>query len=87
MRSVRSYMRFTPPTQNAPTIRRVRTFTNLSAKYYVMNALKGKTLEKLGRLGGCSILTLPGDFAPALMRLPAFLVSIIAYLKTHGMSW
>lgn len=50
-----------------------------------MDALKGKTLEKLGLLGGYSLLTLPGDFAPAVMRLPVFLASLITYLATHGM--
>ncbi|OKL58102.1 hypothetical protein UA08_06565 [Talaromyces atroroseus] len=85
MRSVRSYIRFAPPsTQKGPTLRRVRTFSNLSAKYHTMNAIKGKPLEKLGRLWGYGALTLPGDFAPAVMRLPAFLVSLIDYLKTHG---
>lgn len=51
-----------------------------------MNSLNGRSLETLARLGGCSVLTLPADFAPASMRLPSCIVATISYLRTHGKS-
>lgn len=82
--SVRSFLRPRSPIRNTPTLRRVRTITRLSQKYHTMDSLKGKTLETLGRLGGFSNLTLPGGFAPAVMRLPALVVSMVSYLRNHG---
>jgi hypothetical protein len=84
VRSMRSGFRLRG-TQQGPTLRRVKTFTGLSSQFYSMDSLKGKSLETLARLGGYSVLTFPGDFVPALMRLPACLVSMIDYLRLYSM--
>lgn len=71
--------------QQGHGLRRVKTFTGLAGQFHGMDSLKGKSLETLARLGGYSVLTFPGDFVPALMRLPACLVSMIDYLRLHSM--
>ncbi|KAH8705392.1 hypothetical protein BGW36DRAFT_435214 [Talaromyces proteolyticus] len=84
VRSMRSSFRLRGATKDTPALRRVKTFTGLSARFYSMDSLKGKSLEILSRLGGHSTLTFPGDFSPAVMRLPSCLVSMIDYLKIHA---
>lgn len=84
VRSMRSGFRLRG-TQQGHTLRRVKTFTGLSSQFHSMDSLKGKSLETLARLGGYSVLTFPGDFVPALMRLPACLVSMIDYLRLYSM--
>ncbi|EED22912.1 conserved hypothetical protein [Talaromyces stipitatus ATCC 10500] len=84
VRSIGSHLRPRSPTRRARNLRRMRTFANLSLKYYKMDSLKGKDLATMGRMCGYGSLTLPGDFAPAVMRLPAPIVSLVSYLVTHG---
>lgn len=63
----------------------MRSFANLSLKYYRMDSLKGRDLATMGRRCGYGSLKLPGDFGPASMRLPNPIVSLVSYLATHGM--
>ena len=49
-----------------------------------MESLKGKSLESLARLGGHNFLSLPSEFAPTSLRLPACFVEIITVLMRHG---
>lgn len=49
-----------------------------------MNGLKNKGLVYLARLGGCSVVFFPGDFAPSALKLPACFAATVSYLKCHG---
>lgn len=62
----------------------MRTFANISLKYYKMDSLKGTDLATMGRLCGYDLLTLPVDFAPVIMKLPNPIVSLVSYLLIHG---
>lgn len=84
VRSLGSHIRPRSPNRRVQNLRRMRTLANLSLKYYKMDSLKGKDLATMGRLCGYGSLKLPGDCAPAVMRLPAPIVSLISYLVTHG---
>ncbi|KAL4974724.1 hypothetical protein BDW66DRAFT_80673 [Aspergillus desertorum] len=86
IRMMRSTMhiRSEPAMPRARGLRRMKTFTALPDRPYLMTSLLGKPLETLARLGGYSFLTLPGDFAPATMSLPVCFVATINYLRTYG---
>ncbi|KAE8555809.1 hypothetical protein EYB25_000507 [Talaromyces marneffei] len=84
VRSLGTHLRPCSPNRRVQNLRHMRTFANLSLKYYKMDSLKGKDLVTMGRLCGYGSLKLPGDFAPAVMRLPAPIVSLVSYLVTHG---
>ncbi|KAL4994351.1 hypothetical protein BDV10DRAFT_203841 [Aspergillus recurvatus] len=64
------HIRSEPAMPRARSLRRMKTFTALPDRPYLMTSLLGRPLETLARLGGYSFLTLPGDFAPATMSLP-----------------
>ncbi|EAW13151.1 uncharacterized protein ACLA_015970 [Aspergillus clavatus NRRL 1] len=66
------------------TLRRMKTFANLPSRAYGMNLLSGRSLESLARLGGHSFLALPGDFAPAALKLPVCFVATATYLRSRG---
>jgi hypothetical protein len=80
------HIRSEPAMPREKSLRRMKTFTALSDRPYLMTSLLGKPLETLARLGGYSFLTLPGDFAPATMSLPVCFVATINYLRTYGMT-
>lgn len=86
VRSLGSHLPTRSPNRRVQNLRHMRTFANLSLKYYKMDSLKGKDLATMGRLCGYGSLKLPGDCAPAIMRLPAPIVSLVSYLVTHGMT-
>lgn len=65
-------------------VRRMKTLANLSSRPEQFVALRGKSLEMLGRLGGYTILQLPGDFVPAPLKLPACIATTAAYLRRYG---
>lgn len=69
------------------TLRRTKTFGSLSmssCQAQPMTSLNGRSLEDLARLGGHSFLSLPADFAPTTLRLPACLVATATYLRCNG---
>ncbi|KAL4816935.1 hypothetical protein BDW67DRAFT_175201 [Aspergillus spinulosporus] len=78
------HIRSEPAMSRQKSLRRMKTFTALSDRPYLMTSLLGKPLETLARLGGYSFLTLPGDFAPATMSLPVCFVATINYLRTYA---
>ncbi|KAL1966874.1 hypothetical protein VTN77DRAFT_3839 [Rasamsonia byssochlamydoides] len=85
IRSMRSSLRLRHTrSRSGLGLRRMKTFASLSSRYYQMDSLRGRSLETLARLGGCSFLTLPADFAPATLRLPTCIVATVSYLKSHA---
>ncbi|KAL4867544.1 hypothetical protein BDV12DRAFT_118737 [Aspergillus spectabilis] len=83
LRTMRStiQIRSEPAVPRARNLRRMKTFTTLPARACLMTSLRGKPLESLARLGGYSLLTLPGDFAPTTLSLPVCFVATINYLR------
>lgn len=73
-----------PPEPEHRRVRRMKTLANLSSRSEQFAALRGKSLEMLGRLGGYTILQLPGDFIPAPLKLPACIATTAAYLRRYG---
>ncbi|KAL4891266.1 hypothetical protein BDV59DRAFT_182902 [Aspergillus ambiguus] len=81
LRSIGSSFQLKRSGSQERTVRRMKTFAHLPSRSYEMNSLRGKSLETLARLGGHSFLTLPADFAPATLRLPACFVATGTYLR------
>ncbi|KAL5343138.1 hypothetical protein BJX70DRAFT_209039 [Aspergillus crustosus] len=83
IRTMRStiQIRAEPSVPRTRNLRRMKTFNALSARPSLMTSLRGKPLEDLARLGGYSLLTLPGDFAPTTLSLPVCFVATISYLR------
>lgn len=67
-------------------VRRMKTFASLSSRPEPFVALKGKSLETLSRLGGYTVLKLPGDFVPAPLKLPVCIGSTALFLKGYSIS-
>ena len=65
------------------TLRHIKTLANLTGNLRP-DALKGKTLEELARLGGYSFLHLQVEYAPAPLKLPMFIAATALYLLRHG---
>ncbi|KAL4930876.1 uncharacterized protein BDV17DRAFT_27630 [Aspergillus undulatus] len=84
IRTMRSSLqiRTEPSMPRARSLRRRKTFSALPARSTFMTSLRGKSLETLARLGGFSLLTLPGDFAPTTLSLPVCFVATINYLRS-----
>lgn len=81
---MRSNIQLRPPEPEHRRVRRMRTFASLPSRPKLFVALRGKPLEMLGRLGGYTILKLPGDFVPAPLKLPVCIATTAAYLKSYG---
>ncbi|KAI5284504.1 hypothetical protein KEM54_001286, partial [Ascosphaera aggregata] len=64
------------------TLRRIKTFANLSVPY-PPHSLKGKTLDELACLGGRSYFKLPCEYAPAPLQLPKCIVATTLYLLRY----
>lgn len=62
----------------------MKTFANLSSRPEPFVVLKGKSLETLCRLGGYTVLKLPGDFVPASLKLPVCIGSTALFLKGYS---
>lgn len=75
-----------PPEPEHRRVRRMKTFASLSSRPEPFAALKGKSLETLSRLGGYTVLRLPGDFVPASLKLPVCIGSTALFLKSHSTS-
>ncbi|KAL4943598.1 hypothetical protein BDV06DRAFT_221054 [Aspergillus oleicola] len=84
IRTMRSSLqiRTEPSVPRARSLRRRKTFSALPARPTFMTSLRGKSLETLARLGGFSLLTLPGDFAPTTLSLPVCFVATINHLRS-----
>ncbi|KAL4901585.1 hypothetical protein BDW74DRAFT_181593 [Aspergillus multicolor] len=78
------HIRSEPAMPRTRNLRRMKTFTALPDRPYLMTSLMNKPLETLARLGGYSFLTLPGDFAPTTLSLPVCFVATINYLRTYA---
>ncbi|KAL2865182.1 uncharacterized protein BJX67DRAFT_189651 [Aspergillus lucknowensis] len=83
IRTMRStiHIRAEPSLSRTRGLRRMKTFSALPHRPCFMASLRGKPLESLARLGGYSLLTLPGDFAPTTLTLPVCFVAIMSYLR------
>ncbi|KAL2851471.1 hypothetical protein BJY01DRAFT_209063 [Aspergillus pseudoustus] len=83
IRTMRSTIQIRPEPSltRARSLRRMKTFSVLPYQPSLMASLRGKPLEALARLGGYSLLTLPGDFAPTALSLPVCFVAVITYLR------
>ncbi|KAL4968928.1 uncharacterized protein BDV14DRAFT_132776 [Aspergillus stella-maris] len=83
IRTMRSSLQIREPSvPRARSLRRRKTFSALPARPTFMTSLQGKSLETLARLGGFSLLTLPGDFAPTTLSLPVCFVATINHLRS-----
>ena len=88
IRVMRSNLAMKVPTEPEERgLRRMKTFANFSTRTPRMASLRGKSLVTLARLGGQSLLDLPGDFAPTTLKLPVCFVTTALYLRCNGVAF